>query len=118
MYRSNRDGVTDRVALRTDTYSGISEILWAEDMSLAIIAGAGKSPNNQSGIITILPTNGEMPAIVTPFGGYGLQWGQAVEQISTSSPTTSAPMRESTPTTSPGTSTPVNESPDTHITPF
>jgi len=113
MYRSNRDGVTDRVALRTDTYSGISEILWAEDMSLAVIAGAGKSPNNQSGIITILPTNGEMPAIVTPFGGYGLQWGQAVEPISTSSPTTSAPMRESTPTTSPGTSTQVNESTDT-----
>jgi len=109
MYRSNRDGVTDRVALRTDTYSGISEILWAEDKSLAVIAGGGKSPNKQSGIITIIPTNGEMPAITTPFGGYGLQWGQAVGRISTSSPTTSTPMRESTPTTSPGTSTPVSE---------
>jgi hypothetical protein len=113
MVRSNRDGVTDRVALRTDTYFGISEILWAEDMSLAVITSAGNSPSNQSGMITILPTNGEMPAITTPFGGYGLQWGQAVEQISSPSPTTTAPVGESTAPTSPATSTQVSESTDT-----
>jgi hypothetical protein len=79
MYRSNRDGVTDRVPLRTDTYFGIREILWAEDMSLAVIASAGNSPNNQTGSITIIPTDGAIPAIPTPFGGYELQWGSTVE---------------------------------------
>jgi hypothetical protein len=79
MYRSNRDGVTDRVRLRTDTYFGIREILWAEDMSLAVIARARDDSNAQAGVITILPVDGAMPAIMTPFAGYGLQWGQAVE---------------------------------------
>jgi hypothetical protein len=81
MYRSNRDGVTDWVTLRTDTHFGISEILWARDMSLAVIASTGNSPNNQTGILTILPTDGAMPAIKTPFGGYGLQWGQSDQDI-------------------------------------
>ncbi|MFC2025576.1 TolB family protein [Chloroflexota bacterium] len=79
MYRSNRDGITDRVMLRPDTLFGISEILWAEDMSLAVVASAGDSPNNQTGVITILPVDGTIAAITTSFQGFGLQWGQAVE---------------------------------------
>ena len=79
MYRSSRDGVTDRTPLRTDTYFGISEILWAKDMSLAVIVVAKDFPNTQAGTITILPTDGSMPAIETPFVGFGLQWGQVIE---------------------------------------
>jgi hypothetical protein len=79
MYRSNKDGITDRETLRNDTYFGVSEILWAEDMSLAVIASTGIAPNTKTGVLTILPTNGKLPAIATPFGGYRLQWGQDVE---------------------------------------
>ena len=79
MFRSNRDGITGRVPLRTDTYFGISEILWANDMSLAVIASTEVFPNTQSGTITILPTDGTILAIETPLNGYGLQWGQTVE---------------------------------------
>lgn len=79
MYRSNKDGITNRVPLRTDTFFGIREILWAKDMRLAVITSAKDLPNTHSGTITILPINEDIPAIVTPFKGYRLQWGQAVE---------------------------------------
>ena len=60
-------------------YFGISEILWAKDMSLAVIVSADDFSNTQAGTITILPIDGTVPAIETPFKGYGLQWEQAVE---------------------------------------
>ncbi len=79
MYRSNRDGITDRVLLRNGVYSGIDEILWAEDMSLAVIVGVEILDQNWTGSITILPTDTEEQAFVAPFTGYDLQWGQAIE---------------------------------------
>jgi hypothetical protein len=79
MYRSKGDGVTGRVLLREDVYTGIEEILWAEDVSQAIIVGAQPVDGNWIGTITIVPTDGERPVTVTPFAGYSLQWGQGGE---------------------------------------
>jgi len=79
IYRSNRDGVADRVQLRTDTYFGISEILWTKDMSLAVIVIGGNFPNAHSGAINIVPTDGAIPAFETPFNGRGVQWGIAAK---------------------------------------
>jgi dipeptidyl aminopeptidase/acylaminoacyl peptidase len=76
MYRSERDGVTGRVQLRQEVYTGIDEILWAQDMSQAAIVGAEILDPGWSGAITILPTDGERETFVTSFTGYGLQWGR------------------------------------------
>lgn len=76
MHRSNRNGVTDRVLLRDDIHIGINEVLWARDMSMALIVGAEMWPQNWTGAITLLPTGGQDPAVVTPFVGYRLQWGK------------------------------------------
>jgi hypothetical protein len=79
MYRSGRDGVSGRALLREDRYAGIDEILWAGDMSQAVIAGAGSADQGWAGAITILTVDSAQPAVVTPFTGYGLQWGREDE---------------------------------------
>ena len=79
MYRSNQDGVTNRVLLRKVGYTGIDEILWAGDMSQAVVVGAGSVDQDWTGAITILPVDSARSATVTPFVGYNLQWGQAGE---------------------------------------
>ena len=79
MYRSKLDGVTDRVLLREVGYTRIDEILWAGDMSQAVVVGAGSANQDWSGAITILPVDRARPATVTPFVGRDLQWGQTGE---------------------------------------
>jgi len=79
MYRSNRDGVTDRVLLREVGFIGIDEILWSGDMSQAVVVGGGAAHQNWSGAITILPIDSTRPATITPFIGHDLQWGQTGE---------------------------------------
>lgn len=79
MTRSNRDGITGRERLRDDVYVAVDEVLWAPDMSLALIAGADPWLENQTGAVTLLPADGQEPAVVLPFVGYGLQWGPAGE---------------------------------------
>jgi hypothetical protein len=79
MYRSNSDGLTDRVLLREAVFSGIDEILWAGDMSQAVIVGAGSADQGWTGTITILPIDTAEPVVVTPFTGHDLQWGRASE---------------------------------------
>jgi hypothetical protein len=79
MVRSSTDGVTDRVPLRDDVHIGVNEVLWARDMSLALIVGAEDWPEDLTGAITLLPTTGQETAVVTPFTGYGLQWGKESE---------------------------------------
>jgi hypothetical protein len=79
MYRSNSDGLTDRELLREAVFAGVDEILWAGDMSQAVIAGAGSADQGWTGAITILPVDGAQPAVVTSFTGYDLQWGRGGE---------------------------------------
>jgi hypothetical protein len=67
MYRSEQDGVTHRMLLRNDSYN-ISQVLWARDLSLAVIVSDG-------GKIIVLTTDNK-PALTLPQTGYDLRWSK------------------------------------------
>jgi len=75
MTRSALDGVTDRAAVRTDTYA-TTEVLWDPDAKGAVVR-YNPDPNNYSpiGPVVWLPADGS-PALSLPKEGLALHWGK------------------------------------------
>lgn len=67
MHRVDADGLTEPVALRTDSYA-VREVLWAEDGSGAVIVDIYDS------LLLWLPADGS-PAVALPAIGENLRWG-------------------------------------------
>jgi hypothetical protein len=89
MVRSAPDGVTDRHALRSDSFINVYEVLWAPDMSAAVVVvgrpdePAGAHSTNM-GTIKLLTTdnrpalsNGSQPGLAVAGRGSQLHWGKA-----------------------------------------
>lgn len=89
MVRSARDGVTERHALRSDSYTDLYEVLWAPDMSAAVVvegypAGSSGSRSTSRGTIKFLTTDNKpalfgssRPPLVVAGRGCELRWGKA-----------------------------------------
>ncbi len=73
MVRSDGDGQTNRVQLRPDSFSNISEVLWAEDGSLALILQL--NPTDASGTVVLAFSDGRQLQILVP-RARDLKWGQ------------------------------------------
>jgi hypothetical protein len=78
MYRSDLDGITGRVPLRSDPYSGkIDEVLWAPDMSLAIIVDESGGPSGEDGGTLVVLSAGDEPSLTLGSRGFNLRWGKS-----------------------------------------
>lgn len=78
MYRSAGDGITDRVLLRSDTYAEILEVLWADDMSLAVIVDGSATDSPRTGAVTLLTVDNKPPVVLAP-EGFRPRWGKQTE---------------------------------------
>ncbi|RPI35229.1 MAG: hypothetical protein EHM70_00325 [Chloroflexota bacterium] len=75
LYRAHRDDLSDREALRSDTFDCLQEVLWAPDMNLAVILECDE-PGYCSGAIRLITPDDRPPiAIVTE--GMRIRWGKS-----------------------------------------
>jgi Tol biopolymer transport system component len=73
MMRSDSDGVNNRVQTRSDSFSNIGEILWAEDGSLALIVQLNPS-GDASGAVVLAQSDGlQLQILMTD--AKDLKWG-------------------------------------------
>ena len=91
MVRSAPDGVTDQHVLRSESYRNLGEVLWASDMSAAVIVQGSAGYDERcprdgpvKGAIKLLPTDnkpalfiGSHPTFAVAGWGCQLHWGQA-----------------------------------------
>lgn len=73
MVRSAGDGVASRTQLRPDAFSQISEALWAEDGTLALLVQRG--PGGTAGSVLLAYADGRQVKLLFD-GGQGLRWGE------------------------------------------
>lgn len=74
MVHSNSDGLTGRAQLRPDVLDNINEILWAPDLSFAVVAFAPTPDVYQGGQAEVVYTDGRPNVVLIPFAEQ-MHWG-------------------------------------------
>lgn len=74
MVRSAADGETNRTQLRPDAFSNISEVLWAEDGTLALMVQRGPG-GGMAGSVLLAHSDGSQLQLLFD-GGQELRWGE------------------------------------------
>lgn len=73
MMRSDADGVSGRVQMRPDSFSNISEVLWAEDGSLALIVQLSTAGDPNGSVILAFSDERQLQILIP--SAHSLHWG-------------------------------------------